>query len=501
MRRSFKNLLRGSFTIALMTLAAAFIGFFIRIILARKLSIEDFGLFYSVVAFLAPVGLLKNFGINRAVTKFLPEFKVKGEWGNIKESIHWAIIVSLGTSLITVSVFYFLADWLGAVFFKVDKAGPFFKIMLIYFVVSTLGGVFSAFFNGLKKPFLLSSRAVLINLLILICVYFANDLDVIFLSLINIGAEFVTLLFLILMFFKVFDYFNISSSIGLNGLKKLFSYGLPATTTPLVNKVFGRLDIIILTYFKNLKEVGVYSAAQPFARLFAIIGSSVGKMIFPYSSEVFSLGEKGELRHIISQLQRMFLFLLAPLSVFFLIFCGDLLSLIFGSQFQEGSLVVRLLVIGGLIHPLTIINVNILNGIGHPLKVTKLVALNSSVNLCGNILLIPAWGMGGAAVSTLLANWMMFCGSCYYIKSLIGYGFKWHLLIKILFSALIMFAILMAAQLYITKSLWLLFMIFLPLSLLLYLSSSLLIRTVHWNEILRISKNMRENEDKIPEVR
>ncbi|MFC1814716.1 flippase [Thermodesulfobacteriota bacterium] len=483
MNKSLKNILRGSSTIALMTLAAAILGFFIRIMLTRKLSLEDFGLFYAVLAFLAPVGLLKNLGVNKAVTKFLPEFMVKGEWENIKESIHWAIIVSIGTSLIAVSTFFLLADWLGAVYFNTDKAAPFLKIMLLYFLISTLGGVFSAFFNGMKKPLLLSSRAVLINVLILLWVYLANDLNVIFIAHINIVAEVIVLAFLILMFFQVFDYFNISSSMSMSGLKKLFSYGLPATTTPIVNKVFGRLDIVVLTYFKSLSEVGIYSAAQPFARLFAIIGSSVGKMIFPYSSEVFSLGKKGELKEIIGQLQRMLLFILAPIAVIFIVFCGDFLLHIFGRQFQEGSLVVRLLVVGGLIHTLTIINVNVLNGIGHPLKVTKLVALNSSLNLGGNILFIPIWGMGGAAVSTLISNWMMFWGSCLYIKSLVGYRFNWGFLVRILFSALIMIAVLLTAQLYIADNLLILFTVFVPLSFISYLSISLFLRVIRKVEV------------------
>ena len=489
-----KDLLRGSLTIALMSLAAAFLGFLIRIVLARKLSIEDFGLFYAVLAFLIPVGLLKNLGINRAIIKFIPEFQARGEWGRIKESIHWAIIVSIGTSLITVTVFYLLSDWLGDVFFKIDKAGPFFRMMLLYFLISTLGGVFSSFFNGLKKAFLLSSRAVLINLLILAAIYLVDNLNMRLLAFIHIGAEGLILLFFILMFFLVFDYLNTSSSMSVKGLKTLFSYGLPATTTPVVNKIFGRLDMIVLTYFKSLNEVGVYGAAQPFARLFAIVGSSVGKMIFPYSSEISSLGEKGTLNHMIGQLQRLFLFLLAPVAVFFIVFCGDLLSLLFGGQFEEGSWAVRLLVVGGFIHTLTIINVNVLNGTGHPLKVTKLVALNSSVNIAGNILLIPFWGIEGAAASTLISNWSMFWGSCRYLGSLIGLLFDWRLFTRILFAALFMILILVMAQSYVTGNIWILFFIFFPVSLLFYLSVCLGTRIIHWQELRWILRKLRRHE-------
>ena len=177
MNKVLKSLLKGSSTIAFMTMAAAIFGFLIRMVLARELSLEDFGLFYSVLALLIPVGLLKNLGVNRALIKFIPEFLVKEEWGKIKESIHWAFIVSMSTALITAGMFYFLSDWLESTFFNTDMAAPFFRIMLIYFIVSTPANVFTSVFNGMRKPFLLSARPLFTNGLIFIVLYIATDLN------------------------------------------------------------------------------------------------------------------------------------------------------------------------------------------------------------------------------------------------------------------------------------------------------------------------------------
>ena len=226
--------------------------------------------------------------------------------------------------------------------------------------------------------------------------------------------------------------------------------------------------------------------------MFAILGSSVGKMIFPYSSEVFASGKKGELKEIISQLQRTLLFMITPVAIIFFMFSEDFLSLFFGHQFREGSGVVRLLVAGALIHTLTIINVNTLNGIGHPLKVTKLVILNSSINLGGNILFIPVWGMEGAAISTLIAYWIMFWGSSRYIKSLVGHSFKWGLLARVLLSSLSMVIILIGGQIFITDNFWILFIIFLPLSFTLYLLASFVFGLISREEFARINSKIKE---------
>ena len=492
MNRSLKTIIGGSITIFSMTLGAAFFGFLVRMMLTRKLSVEDFGLFYAILAFVAPIGLLKNFGVNRALIKFIPEYQQAGDQDKTKEALNWAAIISLLTSLVVVIPFFFLSDWLGKVFFHSQLVSDFFRIMLIYFILSTIGGVFSSFFNGLKRPFLLSSRSFLTAILILGAVFFVKELQLIDLCIIHVATHGVVVCFSAFALLRIFPYFKIHSSMTFTGIKRLLSFGLKAMTSPLVNKFFGRLDIILLTYFKNLAEVGFYSAAQPFARLFTIFGSSIGKMLFPYSSEIYYSRDKKELQGIISNLQRLMLFILAPIAIVFLLFSSQLLNILFGQVYQAGSLVVRLLVIGTLVHSFTIINTNVISGIGHPLKVTRLMLLNSLLNLTGNLLLIPAWGMDGAAISTLVAYWAMFFASCRYIKLLVGHSFDWKLLAKISLSSLLMVLILQAVKTFITEDFLVLFSVFIPLSCLVYLSFCLLSGVFSRVEIIKTKNTVKQ---------
>ncbi len=254
-------------------------------------------------------------------------------------------------------------------------------------------------------------------------------------------------------------------------------------TSPLVNRVFGRLDIIILTYFHNLSQVGFYSAAQPFARLFIIFGSSIGKMIMPFSSESFASGDKEKIQEVINKLQRLILLFLMPVAIVIFLFSSQLLELLFGRNYQAGSLVVRLLVAGALIHSLTIINTHVIIGVGEPLKVTKLTTINSLFNLGGNLLLIPLWGMDGAALSTFIAYWAMFWASCRYMRSLVGQFFDWGLLAKICLSSLFMALVLKGAQIFITNDIWKLLIIFVPLSSALYLSVGMIFGLFRMNEV------------------
>lgn len=492
MNYALKKILKGSAMIAATTLGAAVMGFLLRMILTRRLGVEEFGLFYAMIAFFGPIGLLKNLGVNRAIIKYMPEFLQAGDLNRTKEALHWGMIFSLGTSLIVALPLFFGAEWLGRSFFHHEQSPVFFRIMLVYFVLSTLGGVFSSFFNGLQRPFLLSSRALFTELIILVGAYCIAGLDLKDLCLIHVGAEGAVILFSAFMLLKIFPYFRTPSRLTLSGIGKLLSFGLKAITSPLVNRVFGRLDIILLTYFNNLSHVGFYSAAQPFSRLFTILGSSIGKIVMPYSSETFASGDRKSIGDTIRSLQRLMLFSLAPIAIVFFLFSSELLEIFFGRVYQAGSMVVRLLVGGTLIHSLTIIHTDVITGVGEPLKVTKLTTLNSVFNLCGNLLLIPLWGMNGAALSTLISYWIMFMGSCRYMNDLVGHAFNWKGLLKVIVASIAMLAFLKGAQVIITPNIWILLIVFVPVSLGVYGGAALALGLISRDELGRVLKRVKE---------
>ncbi|MBW2017500.1 MAG: flippase [Deltaproteobacteria bacterium] len=446
MNRNLKKVFGGAAVVFAMTLGGAFFHFLLRVLLARKLPVEGFGLFYAILGFLTPIGVLKNLGVNMAMTRYLPVFQAEGRRERMKEALNICLMLSLSTSLLVVVPVFFLSDRLAVGYFKAPEAESALKVMLLYMAVGALGGVLGAFFNGLKRPVLLSTRALGVSLAVLIMIVSAGSIDVRKVCIIHVAAEGLLLLVSVLLLFSVFPYFKVRTSFSLSGFKRLLSFGLKAITSHLVNRIFGHLDILILTLFKNLAQVGFYSAAQPFSRLFIILGSSIGKMMLPVSSEIFSSGDRRELQNLLRNVQRVVLFAMMPIGVVLFLFSAELLQLIFGRSYEAGSLVVRLLVVGCLLHSLTVINTYVIIGIGHPLTVTKMTTIQSLVNLGGNVAFIPFWGINGAALATLLAYWFMFLSSCRYVRNLVGYAFDWEILGKITLSSLAMFTLLKGAR-------------------------------------------------------
>jgi len=50
------------------------VGYIFRFVLARNLSVQDYGIFYAAYALLSVPFLFRDLGLGQALTKFVPEF-------------------------------------------------------------------------------------------------------------------------------------------------------------------------------------------------------------------------------------------------------------------------------------------------------------------------------------------------------------------------------------------------------------------------------------------
>ena len=62
-----KHAIKGTIIVLVVSVLAAFLGYIARLVMARGLSVEDFGLFYAVFAFLALLGVFKSLGFEKSL--------------------------------------------------------------------------------------------------------------------------------------------------------------------------------------------------------------------------------------------------------------------------------------------------------------------------------------------------------------------------------------------------------------------------------------------------
>ena len=107
MANYISKLLRGAGTIFLLSSLSSAFSYLTRILLAKKLSTAEFGLFFAVYNIVLLVGWLKTFGLYSALKKYVPEYKVNNDNVGIKSTLVFIMSFAIITSIIFLLLAYF----------------------------------------------------------------------------------------------------------------------------------------------------------------------------------------------------------------------------------------------------------------------------------------------------------------------------------------------------------------------------------------------------------
>lgn len=185
--------------------------------------------------------------------------------------------------------------------------------------------------------------------------------------------------------------------------KKILSYGLLAQTGVILNFFNLRLDYYIINYFKSVKELGLYSIATAMSETLYLIPYAIGRMWFPRVAKDH-IGKKEKTFRLLC-----ITFIVSSSIGIILIATGKfLLVFLFGEQF-EGSYFPLIFLIPGIISlGLSSVIASYFHGIGKPQLGTLMSLISISFTVVLDILLIPKYGIKGAAIASTLAYTISF---------------------------------------------------------------------------------------------
>lgn len=176
----------------------------------------------------------------------------------------------------------------------------------------------------------------------------------------------------------------------------------------LVISVYVMLDSIMLGLLANDKDLGLYTASIKVPKILVTIITSLGVVLLPKIAQYFLNNNYHELSKVIQK--TLYFIILVGFPMFFglLITSNEILYFFAGSEFIEASLSMNLLA------PLTLLIglsnlfvIQILVPSGNETLMLKIVAVGAVTNLVLNLILIPRMSYIGAALSTLIAEFLV----------------------------------------------------------------------------------------------
>jgi len=167
-----------------------------------------------------------------------------------------------------------------------------------------------------------------------------------------------------------------------------------------VHIVNSQADILMLSWLTSDEEVGLYRVAAQMA-LFASFGlQAVNMVVAPRFARLHAMGRMQELERLMHRSGQVILGFNLLVALVFWLGGPLILRLFFGEEFVASYLVLLILLGGQVINSLVGSVGYLLNMTGHERQTAYGMSVAAVVNIFLNVLLIPRFGMFGAAIAT-----------------------------------------------------------------------------------------------------
>lgn len=177
-------------------------------------------------------------------------------------------------------------------------------------------------------------------------------------------------------------------------VRALVSYGLRTHPGNVLAFLGYRLDVFLVDAFKGAAAVGLYGAGVVIAEGLWMPSQAVSTALFP---TIAAEPNESARRSITPLVTRNTLWLTAILAAILFLVAGPVVNLLYSSRFTDSASVVRVLVPGIVLFGAARVVGNDIAGRGRPLVNSAVAAVSVVCNVVLNVLLIPRYGIEGAA--------------------------------------------------------------------------------------------------------
>lgn len=487
-----KKAVKGASLVFIFSIVSAFLSYILRIVLARGLSPEEYGLFFAIFTFFMFFLLFRDLGLGNALIKYVAEYQAKKDYSKIKTLIVSTFLFQIISTSIIVLILLSISSFLSENYFKSPAAQGVIWMLVLYTIFSLLFRNARAILNGFQdvKWYAIaeSLRVGWTILLSIVFLYFGYSVMSPALGFtFGILVAFLTLSvglvkYRFLLKHKIKDFWKTS--------KQLLAFGLPSIFAHFGGNVIIYLDILILTLFVPLSIVGVYNVLVPTALQFMLFGASIATVLFPMVSELWSKGDKEKVSRGLKLIYTYPFIAVVPFFFVLIVYSDIFIRIVFGDPYAIGILAFRILLVAELIHIISSINYTALAGIGKPGEVAKIVFYTATINTVLNLFLIPTFGMLGAASSTAISH--LFAGilSTSKLSKFVRLLTPWQTWIKLSVAGTLFVLPFTFLNSVLSINIWLKIALCLPIAGMVYLVSLKVLRVLDVREIKFILRQL-----------
>ncbi len=426
---ALKSITKGAGLVFIGIIFADFFSYLNRIFIGRWLGPSDYGMISLGLAVLGILTTISMLGLNTGITRYISFFKGKDDERRIKGTITTSLKISFPIGLVLSAVFFIFSADMAVMIFHNAELVPIMQIFSLVLPFNIILTVVSSSIRGFQQPkykvfandiFFSVSKISFVVAAILLG-YGALGAAAGWGAAI-IGTAILSFYYLERRIFPIIGTKVISGKVA----RDLLIFSLPLMLGSTVKLLLGWADIILLGLMKTSMDVGIYDAALPTASMIRVVLLAFAFLFMPVMTELFSRGKVKDMRIVFKASTRWIFVITFPAFLLMMLFPGTLLNMFFGPEFlgptQIGAAALSILAVGffyaAISGPVTEVTISL----GKTKAYLAITAFMSILNLTLNILLIPAYGIIGAAVAmsaSLMIGALLFL---FFVNRMLGFN-------------------------------------------------------------------------------
>ena len=386
-------------------IASSGIAFMMSVIFARFLGTAGLGTYSYATTWANLLSIPATLGINQLIVREIAIYRTKSRWELMAGLLRWSNLVvlsfSIGLTLVATAIVWGIkGDSDTTVFIAVALA-------MVTIPIASLRNLRLGAMKGLHRvvsgqiPDSVFAPTIVIALTSLAYLFFPQSFNVFWVLGFKIIAIVITFFIGSLWLWRSLP-LEVKQVTPQFAGKQWLVAALPFMflgTTQLINS---RIDVIMLGGIQGVKAVGIYTVIIGITQLTAFIHHSALNVLGPNIATLYSEGKFKQLEKLV-QKSALAVFLFSLLIGGTIMLLGNYVLLIFGSEFIAGRTAMNILILGQVFNALTGPVGLVLNMTGHQNYTAIATASSAILNAILNFLLIPQWGINGAAIATTMS--------------------------------------------------------------------------------------------------
>ena len=401
--KDFSELFKGSGISFILRFGGLAIGYLLTLVIAHLFGAKGLGDYVLAITVLRLFTLLSKIGLDTTSIRFIASFASQKKWTSIFHFRKQVVIILSFTSIISSLLMYFLANPIADLIninYRYVEINAFFVMPMAFFMLHYQS------LRGLKRIaefsfFYRMSQAFFSVISIVIIYQFTQGSEA------PVYAYLVSVFIVSLLSFLSFRYCLKNRSDGEESAEQeimsystLLKISIPLMFAQSVQFIMAWTDKLMLGAMTTPEDVGIYHTAFKLSMFAAVALMSINSIAAPKFAEMFGKDDMEGLKKVVHQSTKMIFWTSVPLVTIFFIFPEFFLGL-FGEEFKIGVAAFIFLSCGRLISSFSGSVGNVLQMTGNQNIYAKILLFGAILNVTLNLILIPKYGINGAAIASM----------------------------------------------------------------------------------------------------